>query len=80
MVTGRKPTRRPSFKLGYRRAISGDLEFGHICPNCAGPKTDQALRCRHCCNESQIVHGNSRRGILAGYTGARIVNYHGPGT
>ena len=76
----RPPSHRPSFKDGYRRAISGDPEFGHICPLCGGPKTDQALRCRRCCNDVQVIHGNDRVGMTRGYTGARIINYHGPGT
>jgi hypothetical protein len=33
---------------GYRRALSGSLEYGDVCPDCASPKTKQALRCMAC--------------------------------
>ncbi len=72
-----------SLKDGYRRAISGDPEFGHICPTCAGPKSDQALRCRRCMADQQVVHGLFRKGVMRGQTfrhSAHVVNYHGPGT
>jgi hypothetical protein len=75
-----------SFKLShgklYRRASSGDLEFGHICPVCAGPKTDQALLCRRCRADSQVVHGRFRQGVMQGErfrSENRMTNYHGPG-
>lgn len=79
---GRPPSHRPSFKLGYQRAISGDPEFGHICPLCGGPKSDQAMRCRKCFCDALVTHGLTRKGVMRGATfrhSAHIVNYHGPG-
>jgi 5-methylcytosine-specific restriction endonuclease McrA len=82
-----KPQGRQSFKPWrdrlYRRAVSGDLEFGHICPTCAGPKSDQALLCRRCFADKTATHGLTRKGVMRydrRRSEARIVNYHGPGT
>jgi hypothetical protein len=85
---GRPPSGQPSFKPDsnghlYERAVSGDYRFGHICPTCAGPKSDQALRCRKCFADEKATHGLQRKGVMRGNryrSEARIINYHGPGT
>jgi hypothetical protein len=40
--------RQYSFRNGYRRALRDAFEYGHVCPDCAGPKSAQALRCLTC--------------------------------
>jgi len=84
----RPPSGRTSFKAGpsgklYPRVNSGDLRFGHICPTCAGPKTDQALRCRRCFSEEKVTTGRFRKGVMHGRRWqheSRMENYHGPGS
>jgi hypothetical protein len=38
-------------RLALIRSRSGDENFGHICPFCAGPKYEQSLRCWSCWSE-----------------------------
>jgi hypothetical protein len=67
----RPPSGRTSFKPGptgklYPRVNSGDWRFGHVCPTCAGPKTDQALRCRKCFSDDKVTNGRFRKGVMHG--------------
>jgi hypothetical protein len=34
-----------------KRSKAGDPDWGHICPYCGGPKTEQARKCRLCHND-----------------------------
>ena len=36
------------------RLRSGDLDWGPVCPDCAGPKADNARRCRSCWRDNSL--------------------------
>jgi hypothetical protein len=81
-ATGGTSYKRSKTGKLYPRANSGDWRFGHICPQCAGPKTDQALRCRRCAADDSITTGLYRKGVMRGQRflhASHLENYHGPG-